>query len=144
MCQQRRIIHVDMDAFFAAVEQRDDPRLRGKPVVVGGSPASRGVVAAASYEARRYGIHSAMPSAEARRRCPDAVFITPNHEKYRSLSTQMMALLEEYTPQLEQLSVDEAFLDVTGSLRLYGSARRIGEQIRHRQRPGHGTPPLRA
>jgi len=132
MCRERRIIHMDMDAFFAAVEQRDDPTLRGKPVVVGGSPEGRGVVAAASYEARRYGIHSAMPSAEARRRCPDVVFITPNHEKYRSISAQIMALLQQYTPQLEQLSVDEAFLDVTGSLRLYGSARRIGEQIRQR------------
>jgi len=123
---------MDMDAFFAAVEQRDRPSLRGRPVVVGGSPDGRGVVAAASYEARRYGIHSAMPSAEARRRCPDAVFISPNHNKYRSLSTQIMALLEEYTPWVEQLSVDEAFLDVTGSLRLHGSARRIAEQIRRR------------
>ncbi len=132
MCRKRQIIHMDMDAFFAAVEQRDDPSLRGRPVVVGGSPDGRGVVAAASYEARRYGIHSAMPSAEARRRCPDVVFITPNHEKYRSLSVQIMALLEEYTPQVEQLSIDEAFLDVTGSLRLHGSAHRIGEQIRRR------------
>ncbi len=132
MCHERWIIHTDMDAFFAAVEQRDAPSLRGKPVVVGGSPEGRGVVAAASYEARRYGIHSAMPSAEARRRCPDTVFISPNHNKYRSLSTQIMALLEEYTPQVEQLSVDEAFLDVTGSLRLHGSACHIGEQIRRR------------
>ncbi len=131
---ERKIIHVDMDAFFAAIEQRDDPSLRSKPVVVGGDPDSRGVVAAASYEARAYGIHSAMPSSQARRRCPQVVFVRPNHETYREVSTQVMALLREYTPVIEPLSVDEAFLDVTSSVGLFGSARRIGEQIRGRIR----------
>jgi len=128
----RKIIHVDMDAFFAAIEQRDRPSLRGRPVVVGGDPEQRGVVAAASYEARDYGIRSAMPTAEARRRCAQLAIIPADHEKYRRVSAQVMALLREYTPLVEPLSVDEAFLDVTGSVRLFGSARRIGEQIRQR------------
>ncbi len=133
---ERKIIHVDMDAFFAAIEQRDDPSLRSKPVVVGGDPDRRGVVAAASYEARAYGIHSAMPSSQARRRCPQIVFVRPNHEKYQEVSAQVMALLREYTPLIEPLSVDEAFLDVTSSVGLFGSARCIGEQIRQRIREG--------
>ncbi len=132
MPNQRTILHVDMDAFFAAVEQRDNPGLRGKPVAVGGRAESRGVVAAASYEARRYGIHSAMPSAEAQQRCPQLILVAPDHTKYRRVSGQIMVLLAEYTPLVEQVSVDEAFLDVSGSLRLYGNARHIGQQIRQR------------
>ncbi len=132
MANQRTILHVDMDAFFAAVEQRDNPNLRGKPVAVGGSAESRGVVAAASYEARRYGIRSAMPTAEAQQRCPELIIVAPDHTKYRRFSEQIMALLAEYTPLVEQVSVDEAFLDVTGSLRLHGSATHIGQQIRQR------------
>jgi DNA polymerase-4 len=121
-----------MDAFFAAVEQRDNPDLRGKPVIVGGDPARRGVVAAASYEARRYGIRSAMPSAEAQRRCPHAVFITPHGRRYGEVSRQVMAVLESYTPLVEQVSVDEAFLDVTGCERLFGPAQEIARQIQQR------------
>ncbi len=132
MANQRTILHVDMDAFFAAIEQRDNPNLRGKPVAVGGSAESRGVIAAASYEARRYGIRSAMPSAEAQQRCPQLILVAPDHTKYRRVSEQIMALLAEYTPLVEQVSVDEAFLDVTGSLRLHGSATHIGQQIRQR------------
>ena len=121
-----------MDAFFAAVEQRDNPALRGKPVIVGGDPASRGVVAAASYEARRYGIHSAMPSAEAKRRCPHAIFISGRHGRYGDVSRQIMTILESYSPLVEQVSVDEAFLDVTGCERLFGPAEEIARQIQQR------------
>ncbi len=130
----REIIHVDMDAFFAAIEQRDNPELRGKPVIVGGDPDGRGVVSAASYEARRFGIRSAMPCAEARQRCPQAVFLPVNMRKYRDVSRQVMAILAEYTPLIEQLSVDEAFMDVTGSRRLFGNAEQIARQIKQRIR----------
>jgi len=133
MANQRTILHIDMDAFFAAVEQRDNPSLLGKPVAVGGRPESRGVIAAASYEARRYGIHSAMPSAEAQRHCPQLILVAPDHSKYARISRQIMTLLAEYTPLVEQVSVDEAFLDVSGSLRLHGSAAHIGQQIRQEQ-----------
>ena len=108
------IIHCDMDAFFAAVEQRDNPRLRGKPVIVGGPPRSRGVVSTASYEARKFGVHSAMPSQEAFRLCPKGVFISPNHEKYAAVSRQIRLIMERFTPRIEPMSLDEAYLDVTG------------------------------
>lgn len=111
----RKIIHVDMDAFFAAVEQRDHPELRGHPVVVGGDPASRGVVATCSYEARRFGIHSAMTAARARSLCPQAIFLRPRMEAYREASRQVMGILRCYTPLVEPLSLDEAFLDVTAA-----------------------------
>ena len=109
----RRIVHVDMDAFYASVEQRDRPELRGLPVAVGGSPESRGVVAAASYEARRHGVHSAMPMSQAIRLCPDLTIVPPNFAKYRSVSQQVLAILREVTPLVEPLSLDEAYLDVT-------------------------------
>ena len=114
--QQRKIIHVDMDAFFAAVEQRDNPELKGRPVVVGGRPNSRGVVSTCSYEARVFGIHSAMPSAEAYRRCPQAVFIERgNFEEYRRVSSQVREIFHEVTDLVEPLSLDEAYLDVTNN-----------------------------
>src|SRR3970040_1317971 len=109
----RKIIHLDMDAFYASVEQRDDPSLKGKPVAVGGSPQGRGVGGACSYEARKFGIHSAMPMARAVRACPELVIVRPNFAKYREVSQQVMAILRSVTPLVEPLSLDEAYLDVT-------------------------------
>ena len=129
----RKIIHVDMDAFYASVEQRDNPELRGRPVAVGGS-ASRGVVAAASYEARRFGVRSAMPSARAKRLCPDLVFVRPRFDAYRGVSRQIHAIFADYTALIEPLSLDEAYLDVTADLRGIGSATRIADLIRQRIR----------
>ena len=129
----RKIIHIDMDAFYASVEQRDDPSLKGKPVAVGGS-ASRGVVAAASYEARTFGVRSAMPSARAKRLCPDLVFVRPRFDAYRAVSQQIHAIFRDYTSLIEPLSLDEAYLDVTADLRGIGSATRIAELIRQRIR----------
>jgi len=129
---ERKIIHVDMDAFYAAVEQRDNPELQGKPVVIGGRAQSRGVVSTASYEARQFGIHSAMPLIEAYRRCPQAVFIAPNLKKYRVVSRAIMEIFNQYTPLVEALSLDEAFLDVTGSQKLFGTVETIGLKIKKR------------
>jgi len=124
------ILHVDMDAFFASVEQRDHPEWRGKPVVVGSPRDIRGVVCAASYEARVFGIRSAMPSREAGRLCPHAIFTPPNMARYAEVSRQVFAIFDRYTPQIEGLSLDEAFLDVTHSLGLFGDGLAIAEGIR--------------
>ena len=128
----RKIIHVDMDAFYASVEQRDDPRLRGKPVIVGGQPNGRGVVAACSYEAREFGVRSAMPSSEAVRRCPDAIFLKPRFEHYKSVSSQLREVFHSFTPLVEPLSLDEAYLDVTNSALFGGSAVLLASEIRVR------------
>jgi len=128
--QQRKIIHVDMDAFYASVEQRDDPELRGKPVAVGGG--HRGVVAAASYEARKYGVRSAMPSVTAKRRCPELIFVKPRFDVYRAVSHQIRSIFADYTDLIEPLSLDEAYLDVTEDRRGLGTARAIAEEIRAR------------
>jgi DNA polymerase-4 len=130
---QRTILHVDLDAFFAAVEQRDDPQLRGQPVLVGGS-AQRGVVAAASYEARRYGIRSAMPMAEALRRCPHAVVVRHRMARYAETSRQFFGILDRFSPLVEPVSLDEAFLDVTGAERLLGDGLAIAREIKARVR----------
>jgi impB/mucB/samB family len=129
----RKIIHIDMDAFYASVEQRDNPELRGKPVAVGGSEA-RGVVAAASYEARKFGVYSAMPSLTAKRKCPDLIFIKPRFDAYKAVSLQIRQIFAEYTPIIEPLSLDEAYLDVTENLKGIVSATWIAEEIRARIR----------
>lgn len=123
------ILHIDMDAFYAAVEQLDDPSLRGRCVIVGGT-SGRGVVATASYEARRFGIHSAMPIFEARRRCPRAVFIKPRRERYQAVSRRIMAILQRFTPLVEPVSIDEAYLDVTGCERISGTPAQIARRIK--------------
>jgi DNA polymerase IV len=128
---RRKIIHIDMDAFYASVEQRDNPELRGKPVAVGGS-RERGVVAAASYEARTFGVHSAMPSITARRKCPDLIFVKPRFDAYKTISLQIRDIFAEYTPIIEPLSLDEAYLDVTENLKGIPSATQIAEDIRAR------------
>lgn len=128
----RKIIHVDMDAFYASVEQRDRPELRGRPVIVGSPPQRRGVVAAASYQARAFGVHSAMPSARAVRLCPQAVFVAPRFDVYRSVSREINAIFNSYTWLVEPLSLDEAYLDVTGVRQLQGSATRMAQAIRQR------------
>ena len=125
----RKIIHIDMDAFYASVEQRDNPELRGKPVAVGGAQA-RGVVAAASYEARKFGVHSAMPSLIAKRKCPELIFVAPRFDAYKAISLQIRQIFAEYTPIIEPLSLDEAYLDVTENLKGIASATRIAEEIR--------------
>lgn len=125
----RKIIHVDMDAFFASVEQRDDPSLRGRPVAVGGAK-ERSVVAAASYEARRFGVRSAMPSVTARRLCPELVFVRPRFDVYRQVSNEIGDIFREYTPLVEFLSLDEAYLDVTDNLKGIPLARDVAQQIR--------------
>ncbi len=125
----RRIIHIDMDAFYASVEQRDDPSLRGRPVAVGGS-RERGVVAAASYEARRFGVRSAMPSVTAKRQCPDLVFVPPRFDVYKAVSAQIHAVFARYTTLIQPLSLDEAYLDVTAPLLDRGSATAIATEIR--------------
>jgi DNA polymerase IV len=144
----RKIIHVDMDAFYASVEQRDNPALRGKPVAVGGS-RERGVVAAASYEARTFGIRSAMPSVSARRKCPDLIFVKSRFEVYKEVSLQVRAIFAEHTAIVEPLSLDEAYLDVTENLQGIASATEIAGKIKAKiraetQLPAVGTRNARA
>jgi len=134
----RRILHCDMDCFYAAVHQRDDPSLAGKPVIIGGEPGGRGVVAAASYEVRRFGVRSAMPSAEARRRCPQAIFIRPEFPRYRRESEAIFAIYRQLTPLVQAVSIDEAYLDVSDHLGEHGSATAVAKEIRRRVRDERG------
>jgi nucleotidyltransferase/DNA polymerase involved in DNA repair len=134
----RWIAHVDLDAFFTSCEQRDRPEYRGRPVVVGAKPGNRGVVAAASYEARVFGIHSAMPIAEAYRRCPDAVYLKPDMAKYRQASRQVFEILGDITPVVEKASVDEAYLDISGLGKIIGPPDAVGREIRRRVQAGTG------
>ncbi len=129
---------MDLDAFFASCEQRDHPQYQGRPVVVGAQPGQRGVVAAASYEARRYGIHSAMPIAEARRRCPNAVFVRPDMGRYREYSRQVFDILETLAPRIEAASIDEAYMDISGLEKLVGTPETIGREIKQRIHSGTG------
>lgn len=134
-------MHVDMDAFYASVEQLDNPGYRGRPVVVGADPEGgkgRGVVSAASYEARKYGIHSALPISTAYKRCPDAVFVRPHFRRYEELSKKVMNILGEFSPAVEQISIDEAFLDCTGTERLHGSGQTLAAGIKRRIKEGTG------
>ncbi|MGF1600562.1 MAG: DNA polymerase IV [Thermosynechococcaceae cyanobacterium] len=126
----RKILHIDQDAFFASVEQRDFPELRGKPVVVGGKPEQRGAVAAASYEARKFGIHSAMPSRTAAQRCPELIFVRPRFDAYREVSQKIRAIFKSYTDLVEPVSLDEAYLDVTSNKQGIPSATAIAQQIK--------------
>ncbi len=135
---QRKIIHADCDSFYASVEMRDDPSLKDKPIAVGGSPTGRGVVATCSYEARRFGVHSAMPMAEALRRCPDLIIVRTDMAKYRAVSKDVHEIFSDYTNLIEPLSLDEAFLDVTGVKRCGGSAGLMAEEIRTRVRDNLG------
>ena len=126
----RAILHIDLDAFYASIEQRDHPEYRGKPVIVGGSPDRRGVVATASYEARRYGVHSAMPSRTAQRLCPDAIFLPSHFDVYRDVSQQIMAIFRRHTALVEPLSLDEAYLDVTATVRDLEEAAQLAREIK--------------
>jgi DNA polymerase-4 len=130
-CVARAILHIDMDAFYASVEERDRPELKGKPLIVGGT-GGRGVVAAASYAVRRFGVHSAMPMREALRRCPEAIVVHPRMARYQEVSQQVFAIFHQFTPLVEGLSLDEAFLDVTASQQLLGGPEVIGAEIRRR------------
>ncbi|TYB30386.1 MAG: DNA polymerase IV [Candidatus Mcinerneyibacterium aminivorans] len=133
--RKRTIVHVDMDAFFASIEQLDNPEYRDKPVIVGADPEKgngRGVVSTCSYEAREYGIHSAMPISKAYRRCPDGIYVKPHFKRYEEISNQIMKIFNEFTPVIEKISIDEAFLDMTGCEHFYESVNDMGEKIKAR------------
>ena len=138
---QRKIINIDMDTFYASVEQRDDPDLRGKPVAVGGS-AERGVVAAASYEGRKFGVRSAMPSVTAKRQCPGLIFVKPRFEVYKAISRQIREIFAEHTAVIEPLSLDEAYLDVTENLQSIPLAREVALRIREKIKAETGLTPM--
>lgn len=129
---ERIYFHVDLDAFFASVEQTENPELRGKPVIIGAAPGHRGVVAACSYEARKFGVHSAMPISEAFRRCPQGIYLPVRMSRYHELSVQVMGLFGDFTPKVRQISVDEASLDMTGTERLFGSPEQAAGQLKER------------
>ena len=137
--KERKIIHLDMDAFFAAIEERDDPSLKGKPVIVGSPPSVRGVVSTCNYIARKYGVHSAMSSSEAYRRCPNAVFVKPHFAKYKEASDIVHSIMSEYTEQIEFVALDEGYMDVTGSEFLFGSAEKIALELQERVFKAVGT-----
>jgi DNA polymerase-4 len=136
--RNRRILHCDMDCYYAAVHARDDPSLAGKPVVVGGDPQGRGVVASANYEARRFGVHSAMPASRAKRLCPNAAFLFSDFPRYRRESDAIFAIYREFTPEVETVSLDEAYLDVTDHLGTFGTAAALAKEIRRRVRAERG------
>ncbi|NIR14702.1 MAG: DNA polymerase IV, partial [Desulfobacterales bacterium] len=127
----RIILHIDMDAFYASVEQMDNPALRGRPVIVGGT-SNRGVVSAASYEARKFGIHSAMPIFRAKQRCPDGVYLPVRMNRYQEVSRQVMEILKRFSPLIEQVSIDEAYMDISGVDKLLGLPRDIGLEVKRR------------
>jgi len=136
---ERLILHVDMDCFCAAVEQRDNPELRGKPVIVGGL-SSRGVVSTASYEARKYGVHSALPMALAKRKCPNGIFLAGNYPQYKAVSAQIFEILARFSPLVEPLSIDEGFLDITGMERfVQGNPRNYGLKLKKDYPDRNGT-----
>ena len=136
---ERKILHLDMDAFFAAIEERDDPSITGKPVIVGAAPGTRGVVSTCNYVARRFGVRSAMSIAEAYRRCPQGVYLRPHFSKYKAASDQVRALMASYTDQLEFISLDEGYMDVTGSERLFGEAAEIAQRLKRQVYEAVGT-----
>jgi DNA polymerase-4 len=141
--EARFILHIDLDAFYASIEQRDRPELRGKPVIVGGSPDRRGVVLTASYEARRFGVHSAMPSRTAQRLCPGAIFLPARFEVYRAVSAQVMAIFQTHTALVEPLSLDEAYLDVTAAVGDLEEAAQLARETSSRfERPQTSRPRL--
>src|SRR5215831_18305541 len=137
----RSILHVDMDAFYASIEQLDNPEYKGKPVIVGADPRGgqgRGVVAACSYEARKFGVHSALPISRAWKLCPEGSYVRPRMERYVEVSHQVMEVLRQFTDLIEPLSIDEAFLDITGSIALFGSPEQIARSIKKQVRLGTG------
>ena len=131
-------MHIDMDAYFAALEQKANPKLIGRPVVVGSTGAKRGVVSTASYESRVFGIHSGMPAAEARRLCPDAVFIGVDPDHYTSVSAELLKIFNEFSPRVESVSIDEAFLDVTGCGEIFGSEEQLAKGLKDKIRNALG------
>jgi len=139
----RVILHIDMDAFFASIEQRDNPQYRGKPVVVGADPKGgkgRGVVSACSYEARKFGIHSALPISQAYRRCSNCIFLPPQTKKYQRVSLSIRKIYHHFTPLVEPISIDEAFLDITGSQRLFGTPEEIAASLKKMVREKENLP----